>query len=210
MAGAFSASAATVSFEADITDQSGVSGDSLSGVFEVDGSGQVLSLSLEIDGLFVTTTGAAAVNGDLSSGLTLVGSASTSTGLAGTLGVDWVAGGSGAGAATSSVPSVELRFVEFLAADIDRDGIVGGPDFVELTIAFGDGPGPADITGDGLVGGPDFVELTIAFGDKAQSFSATAAVTSTTGGSAPTPEPTSAVLFLVGTLVIRSSLRRRR
>jgi hypothetical protein len=52
-----------------------------------------------------------------------------------------------------------------VTADMTGDGVVGGPDFLVLSGAFGSTTGgPADVTGDGIVGGPDFLLLSGEFG----------------------------------------------
>jgi hypothetical protein len=54
--------------------------------------------------------------------------------------------------------------------DFTNDGVVGGPDYVVLSQAYGSTSGqPAysedvDLDGDGVVGGPDYVTLTIFYG----------------------------------------------
>ena len=52
--------------------------------------------------------------------------------------------------------------------DYDDDDLVGGPDFVLLSVNFGPLPPGSEIydaTGDGVAGGPEFVLLSIEFGN---------------------------------------------
>jgi hypothetical protein len=55
-------------------------------------------------------------------------------------------------------------------ADYNEDGVVGGPDYVQLTIAYGAHYGDPDFSpdcdhnDDGVIGGPDYVQLTIQYG----------------------------------------------
>jgi Thrombospondin type 3 repeat len=50
-------------------------------------------------------------------------------------------------------------------ADVNNDGIVGGPDFGIFTASFGaTGANVADLNCDGIVGGPDFGGFTRMFG----------------------------------------------
>jgi len=49
-------------------------------------------------------------------------------------------------------------------ADLNGDGIVGGPDLALMLAAWGVGAGPADLDGDGAVGGSDLAILLAAWG----------------------------------------------
>ncbi len=207
--GAGVAAATTVSFEADLTASRGVDGDFVAGTFDDGGGGTALSLDFE--GMSVSTMGSTSVSGDLGSALLLTGKAATSGGAVGDLSVEWLAARGGGGAVTSSQASVFLRFEEVLAADANDDGSVGVGDFVILSNDFGRSGGAADFSGDGAVGTPDVVIISAQYGRTAQVFAATGAVTSVAGNSpVPTPEPTSAALYMVGGLIVSAALRRRR